>query len=79
MRKHIQVKNSYYIWSPQRMRTIIISRCGEVKNCTPYIIEWWLHNILYYLTKPFSIFKSINIRCKDVDLIVKIGGDSDVQ
>jgi hypothetical protein len=34
-------------------------------------IEWWLHNIGYYLTLPLSFipyFKSINERCRDVDL-----------
>ena len=34
-------------------------------------VEWWLHNIGYYLTKPFcsiEFFKKINLRCKDVDL-----------
>lgn len=34
-------------------------------------IEWWLHNIGYYVTKPFCFNKSINtinIRCRDVDL-----------
>lgn len=34
-------------------------------------IEWWLHNIGYYLTKSFCFieyFNKINIRCKDVDL-----------
>ena len=34
-------------------------------------IEWILHNIGYYVTKPlcsFKYFKSINLRCKDVDL-----------
>lgn len=34
-------------------------------------IEWWLHNIGYYLTLPFcwiKKFKSWNERCKHVDL-----------
>jgi hypothetical protein len=34
-------------------------------------VEWWLHNIGYYVTLPFCGIKSvekINIRCRDVDL-----------
>ena len=34
-------------------------------------IEWWLHNIGYYITKPFchiEAVKKINLRCRDVDL-----------
>ena len=31
-------------------------------------IEWWLHNIGYYLTRNIAIFDVINLRCKDVDL-----------
>ena len=34
-------------------------------------IEWWLHNIGYYLTKPFCFFEKIdklNKRFKHVDL-----------
>lgn len=67
MRKHIQIKNSYNIWKPSKMRTL----AGDLTLLL--IIEWWLHNILYYLTKPFTgnaFLKDINIRCRDVDLIV---------
>lgn len=31
-------------------------------------IEWWLHNIGYYLTLPFKKLETINIRFKHVDL-----------
>ena len=34
-------------------------------------IEWWLHNIGYYITKPFCFIEKIekiNLRFKDVDL-----------
>ena len=35
------------------------------------IIEWWLHNVGYYVTKPFikkeNIYK-LNLRFKDVDI-----------
>lgn len=60
----------------------IISKCkteygfNDAEACLnrPFLtmcIEWWLHNIGYYLTKPFCCFDSINkinMRCKDVDL-----------
>lgn len=35
------------------------------------IVEWWLHNIGYYLTKPFCKiegFRKLNERFRDVDL-----------
>ena len=34
-------------------------------------VEWWLHNIGYYITKPFCFIdriNKINLRCKDVDI-----------
>jgi hypothetical protein len=34
-------------------------------------MEWWLHNVVYYITLPFIRYeklKEINLRCKDVDL-----------
>ena len=78
MKKHIQIKNSYKIWKPSVMKHLIEFRCRLdrfiPKSYTPYIIEWWLHNIGYYLTKPFislPFINKINIRCKDVDLMVK--------
>lgn len=41
------------------------------RSMTSLIIEWWLHNIGYYLTKPLCAipyFKALNKRFKDVDL-----------
>jgi hypothetical protein len=40
-----------------------------------YIIEWWLHNIGYYLTVLFvtnKTIKSLNERFKHVDLMVEV-------
>ena len=82
MLKSIQIKNSYNIWSPTKMKIKIQI---EVRDCymsweptgilnRTYVsmyIEWWLHNIGYYITKPFVRFekvKKINLRCKDIDL-----------
>ena len=77
--KSIQIKDSYTIWSPLRMRFRISALCmlrydnsnAEVVLHRSYLsmyIEWWLHNIGYYLTRNIALFKSINERCKDVDL-----------
>ena len=80
--KNIQIKNSYNIWKLSQMRSMIEKECWErydsIAPCfllnrlyTDMYIEWWLHNIGYYVTKPFckiEFFKKINLRCKDVDL-----------
>lgn len=78
MKKHIQIKFSYSVWKPSRMKRLIHYKAYlagiEVKNYKPYIVEWWLHNIGYYLTKPLvsiPAIKKINLRCRDVDLMVK--------
>ena len=80
--KNIHIENSYKIWNPSQMRSMIEKECWERYHSTlPCIllnrlytdmyIEWWLHNIGYYVTKPLckiEFFKKINLRCKDVDL-----------
>lgn len=80
--KNIHIENSYKIWEEYTMQTIIDRECVAKYNTSfaqvllgrSYIsmyIEWWLHNIGYYVTKPFckiEFFKKINLRCKDVDL-----------
>lgn len=81
MKKHIQIKNSYKIWRPKVMKPYIYaeptiySPYPEHFNYTPYIIEWWLHNIAYWLTKPLTFIpaiKRLNIRARDVDLMVEV-------
>ena len=67
--------NSYKIWSPIQMLNMMQNQCGS-KNVTDVMnrsllslyIEWWLHNIGYYLTKSFPSLISYNLRFKDVDL-----------
>ena len=78
MKHHIQIKFSYIVWGPSRMKRLInyeAYKAGiEVKNYTPYIVEWWLHNIGYYVTKPLTFIpalKNVNLRCRDVDLMVE--------
>lgn len=77
--KSIQIKDSYKIWRPSKMKHCIIEACCG-KYHTPYAsellhrsyadmyCEWWLHNIGYYLTRNIPMFESIAERCKDVDL-----------
>ena len=80
--KNPHISDSYTVWSYQnvRLNIILASRqvygsddtCSLLNRAYPDIyIEWILHNIGYYVTKPLTsinYFKSINLRCKDVDL-----------
>ena len=80
--KNIHINDSYKIWSPSKMQLIINEECfKQFDSCLPEIelrrsyailyVEWWLHNIGYYVTKPFCSIEAIrliNLRCKDVDL-----------
>lgn len=81
--KNLHIENSYNTWSPRKMRSKIFNSIYEnyhifdsvesVLNRTlvSLYVEWWLHNIGYYVTKPFCGIESIrkiNLRCKDVDL-----------
>ena len=77
MKKHIKIFSGYNIWHPSAMKFIIDGRLRTHKasKYAPYILEWWLHNIGYYITKPFTFIpalKRINDRCKDVDLMVEV-------
>lgn len=80
--KNIHIENSYNIWSADDMRHIILYKCYEQygswmpeiqlnRDYFSMCVEWWLHNIGYYVTKPLcfiEFFKKINLRCKDVDI-----------
>ena len=80
--KVIQIKNSYNIWRPSRQRAYAkLEVAAKYKRLTvtgflnrswaSIHIEWWLHNIGYYITKPFcwiECIRNLNTRCKDVDL-----------
>lgn len=78
-KKSIQIKDSYRLWKPSAMKNFIqVSVYLKYRSLSPeellnrsYLsmyIEWWLHNIGYYLTRNIAIFDVINLRCKDVDL-----------
>lgn len=79
---NIHIENSYSTWLTSTMNRIIRKKCAEKhglwrpevvlnRSYRSMYIEWWLHNIGYYITKPFcriEAVKRINLRCKDVDL-----------
>lgn len=81
-KKVIHIENSYNIWSINKMTVCIMDECA-IKYGTPWAdhilnrtwegmyIEWWLHNIGYYLTRwmrAWSFMSKINDRCRSVDL-----------
>ena len=77
--KSIQIKDSYKTWRPSKMKHDIEIACWAKYCChlanevlhrsyESMYIEWWLHNIGYYLTRNLAVFDTINLRCKDVDL-----------
>ena len=67
----IHIDNSYNIWSTSKMKKIILDYTKNPKediNRTflGMYIEWWIHNIGYYVTLPFikmsTTLKRINTR-----------------
>lgn len=79
---NLHISNSYKTWKPSEMKKKLID--ASLKEYNSYYpdsllhrmyedmyVEWWLHNIGYYITKPFCFnnkVKAINLRFKDVDL-----------
>ena len=80
--KNIHIQNSYKIWSISMMHDKILveswQRYDDVRadivlnrSSRGMYIEWYLHNIGYYLTLPFiknDTIKALNERFKHVDL-----------
>lgn len=77
-KKHVKIVDSYNVWRGDMMEYLIFKKLGNVvdlRNFKALKVEWWLHNIGYYLTKPFLFIpaiKKLNDRFKDVDLMVDI-------
>lgn len=80
---NIHIKNSYKIWSPETMNDMIWQEYYNLNNVigSPSLwlnrtyesmyVEWWLHNIGYYITLPFceyDFIRRLNLRFKHVDL-----------
>ena len=81
IRFNLHIQNSYRIWRIKTMKRVIHDTSYEVYDFNPegvlnreyytMYIEWWIHNIGYYLTLPFrkiEYFNKLNNRFKDVDL-----------
>lgn len=80
--KNLHITDSYTYWNPRQMKKKIVRiayrtydyvYAEELLNRSYFsmIVEWWLHNIGYYITLPFvkiEAAKRINERCKHVDL-----------
>ena len=77
--KNLHITNSFLIWAPSEMKEKIVETCmitydhydaAEVLGRTwaGMYIEWWLHNIGYYLTKPFPFLNFLTERFQHVDL-----------
>lgn len=80
--KNLHFDNSYKIWSTFDMKSEIIHKCHILydsmdadkilnRSYKGMYIEWYLHNIGYYITLPFvnnEYIKSLNNRFKDLDL-----------
>ena len=81
-KNNLHIENSYNIWDKTTMFSLITEKCNEVygsyladqflnRSYTDMYVEWYLHNIGYWLTLPFvknSKIKSLNERFKHVDL-----------
>lgn len=82
MYKSIHIQYSYTVWTPSEMRYMIkresikqynTIRADKLLNRSykSMYVEWWLHNIGYYITKLFcwsDFFERLNERFKHVDL-----------
>ena len=80
--KNIHIEDSYNTWNTNEMYSAIIHQChisygsmeaDRVLNRTyrGMYIEWYLHNIGYFLTLPFiqnPTMEFLNKRLKSVDL-----------
>ena len=79
---NIRIRDSYSIWNPKMMKLLIQERTFSKYNLynadsllsrsyQSMYIEWWFHNIGYYITKPFcfnDFINEINLRFKNVDI-----------
>lgn len=82
MAKNIHLEDSYKIWTKDKMTCWIMEET-TIKYNSPFsddvlkrswegmFLEWYLHNIGYWVTKPFIFIpaiKKLNDRFKDLDL-----------
>ncbi len=84
-KKNLHIKGSYKVWNITLMSNAIRIRALNIygvfgkeniekllnRTMRSMYIDWWIHNIGYYLTLPLChipYFKVLNNRFKDVDL-----------
>ena len=80
---NLHITNSYRVWDTYTMSVMIWDEFEKQnvnfgspsswlnRSYNSMYIEWWLHNIGYYLTMPFCEYdciRRLNLRFKDVDL-----------
>jgi len=79
---NLHIKNSYKVWDYHTMKIFIIGNCIKSygspdaqsvlnRSYRSMCIEWVLHNIGYYITRPFccaEAIRKLNLRFRDVDL-----------
>ena len=80
--RNLRIENSYNTWNSCDMHVKIILCCAATydsylankilnRSYDGMYIEWWLHNIGYWLTRPFiknPYIQALNERFKHVDL-----------
>ena len=77
--KNLHIINSFLIWAPSEMKEKIVEVCmttyehydaAEVLGRTwiGMYIEWWLHNIGYYITKLIPFLNFLTEHFQHVDL-----------
>lgn len=79
--KNLHIVDSYKTWTIASMKEQmdfvsnymydLDARVALNRSDKGMYLEWYLHNIGYYVSKPLCFskyFKNINRRCKDVDL-----------
>ena len=67
---NLHIPNSYRVWRISEMNNYLPKDVETILNrplWTIYI-EWWLHNIGYYITKPFPFLNFLTERFQHVDL-----------
>ena len=84
-KKNLHIVDSYKVWDTFTMKARIHEVAYDTYNVLvssgitkllnrswkSLYIEWWIHNIGYYLTLPlckYQFFAALNKRFKDVDL-----------
>ena len=77
--KNLHIVNSFMVWAPSEMKLRIVDACMKAydqydaanvlgRTWTGMYIEWWLHNIGYYVAKFIPFLNGLVERFQHVDL-----------